>query len=277
VSTIDRLAPEEITQVDDDNRAIWARVAATYADGFEDLTGEAAQATLDAAGVGRGTRVLDVGTGPGTLIGPALERGATVQAIDLTDDMVGVARRRFPEVEIVTGKASDLPFDDRSMDAVTLGFCLHHMAEPARALAEANRVLRPAGRIAFTVWADLEALEAFALPYAALAELGLGGEEAGPEPPLPLGRPLEEYEAALEQAGFEQPMARRLDVGWRMRGGAGLVDGFDRLFDLPRTATADQRASFAAAVERAVAERAAADGTTYFANPAILATARSRG
>ena len=154
------------------------------------------------------------------MIGPALDRGATVTAIDLSDEMVSEARRRFPDVEISVGKASDSPFEDQTMDAVTLGFCVHHLAEPARALAEANRVLRPGGRIAFTVWADLDLLEAFAVAYGALAELGIGDEEAGPEPPLPMGRPLTEYETALEQSGFVQPTARRLDIGWRMRGGA---------------------------------------------------------
>ena len=39
MSTIDRLAPEEITRIDDDNRTVWSRSAATYASGFEELTG----------------------------------------------------------------------------------------------------------------------------------------------------------------------------------------------------------------------------------------------
>jgi SAM-dependent methyltransferase len=271
----DRLTPEEITRIDDDNRTTWGRVAPTYVSGFEQLTGCAAQATLDAAGVGRGTHLLDVGTGPGTLVGPALERGATVTAIDLTDEMVSEVRRRYPDVEVGTGKASDLPFEDQTVDAVTLGFCVHHLAEPARALAEAQRVLRPGGRVAFTVWAELDDLEAFAVGYGALAELGLDDEAAAPEPPLPLGRPLAEYEAALEQAGFIQPTARRLEIGWRLHGAAVLVDGFERFLGLPSAVSADQRAAFAAAAERAVAARAGPDGITDLANPAILAAART--
>lgn len=273
MATIDPLNPEQITLIDDDNRAVWGRVAATYAEGFETLTG-AAEATLDAAGVGRGTRMLDVGTGPGTLIGPALTRGAAVTAIDLTDEMVNEVRRRFPEVEARVVKASDLPFDAQSFDAVTLGFCLHHLAEPARALAEAHRVLRPGGRIACTVWAELERLEAFVVAFAALAEIGLGGDDGPPEPPLPLGRPLVEYEAALEQAAFVQPSARCLEIGWRVRGGAAIIDGFERFVGLANVASDDQRAAFAAAVEQTVGSRATADGTTYLPNPAILAAAR---
>jgi SAM-dependent methyltransferase len=51
------------------------------------------------------------------------------------------------------GDAHALPFDDGSFDAVTFGFCLHHIPDPERALAEARRVLRRGGRLAFSVWA----------------------------------------------------------------------------------------------------------------------------
>lgn len=270
----DALTPEQITRIDDDNRASWGRVAATYVEGFETLTGAATDATLDAAGVGRATDMLDVGTGPGTLIGPALARGAAVTAIDLSAEMVDQVRQRFPDVQVRVGKATDLPFDDETFDAVTLGFCLHHMAEPARALAEANRVLRPGGRIACTVWADLEQLDAFGVGFTALAELGLVDDNEAPQPPLSFGRPLLDYESALVQASFVQASARQLDIGWRLRGGATLVDGFERFAGLPDVATDEQRATFAASIERAVESRAGADGTSYLPNPAILAAAR---
>src|SRR4029450_13520478 len=61
MTTIDQLSPEQITRIDDENRAMWGRTAVTYADGFEAMTGAAAEATLDAAGVGFGSHVLDVG------------------------------------------------------------------------------------------------------------------------------------------------------------------------------------------------------------------------
>jgi SAM-dependent methyltransferase len=275
MSALDRLTPEQVSRMDDENRAIWGRVAATYTEGFEALTGAAAEATLDASGVGRRSRVLDVGTGPGTLLGPALARGAAVTAIDLSDEMVSEVRRRFPDVDARVAKASDLPFDAESFDAVTFGFCLHHMAEPGAALAAARRVLRPGGRIAFTVWGELERLEAFGVAFAALGELGLGEQDAPLEPPLPMGRPLAEYEAALERAGFVQPNARNLEIGWRVRGGAAIVDGFERFFGLPSVLSDEQRAEFAGIVEQAVASRAGTDGTTYLPNPAILAAART--
>jgi SAM-dependent methyltransferase len=273
VTTIDQLSHEQITRVNNDNRVAWGRTAPTYVDGFEAMTAAAADATLDAAGVGLGTHVLDVGTGPGTLIGPALARGATTVAIDLTDEMISVVRQRFPGVDARLGTASDLPFEAESFDAVTFGFCLHHMAEPVRALAEAHRVLRPGGRIAFTVWGELERCEALGIALAALADVGLDAADDAPQPPLPFGRPFSEYQAVLEQAGFVKPMVRILEMGWRVHGAASVIDGFERYAGLAEVATDEQRAAFAAAVERAVRSRAEPDGVTYLPNPAILAAA----
>jgi SAM-dependent methyltransferase len=272
--TVDELTPEQVTIIDDGNRAVWGRTAPTYADGFAAMTGGCAEATLDAAGVGRSSRLLDVGTGPGTLIGPALDRGATVVALDLTDEMVEEARRRYPDVEIRIGKASDLPFDGESFDAVTLGFCLHHMAEPHRALHEAHRVLRPGGRIAFTVWADIERCEAMAVAFAALAAVGVDVSGEGPQPPLPFGLPFGEYEQALDAAGFIQPFARHVHTGWEVRSAAPIVDGFERYIGIASFADAEQRGAFAAELEAAVQARARPDGSSYFSNPAILAAAR---
>ena len=271
---LDQLTPEQITIIDDGNRASWARTAPTYIDGFAALTGGAAEATLDAAGVGRGAHLLDVGTGPGTLIGPALERGATVVALDLTDEMIEQVRQRYPGVETRIGKASDLPFEADSFDAVTLGFSLHHMAEPARALAEACRVLRPGGRVAFTVWAEMERLEAFAAAFGALAAIGVDTADDGPQPPLGMGLPLDEYVGALEAAGFVQPFARHVEIGWRVRDAAPIVDGFERYTGLPDFASDEQRAAFTAELDAAVQSRLGADGTANFPNPAILAAAR---
>jgi len=274
VTTLGRLTPEQVTRVDDGNRATWGRTAATYAEGFEAMTGAAAEVTLDAAGVGLGSLLLDVGTGPGTLLGPALARGASVIGLDLTDEMVDEARRRFPEAEVRIGKASELPFDAEVFDAVTLGFCLHHMADPDRALAEAFRVLRPGGRIACTVWAALERCEATSIAFAALAEIGFGGDSDAPQPPLPFGQPLAAYQTALQEAGFIQPLTRHTEIGWRVRSAAPVIDSFERYAGLPQLVSDEQRTAFAAAVERAISSRAQPDGTTYLPNPAILAAAR---
>lgn len=77
--------------------------------------------------------------------------------------MVDEARRRNPGVEFRVADAHSLPFEDGSFDVVLSNLTVHHLGDPDKFLAEAFRVLRPGGRLAFTVWADLSKLEAFGL------------------------------------------------------------------------------------------------------------------
>ena len=125
--------------------------------------------------------------------------------------------------------------------------------------------------MAFTVWGDAERCEATGI---ALAALGLGGRDDAPQPPLPFGQPLTHDRAALEEAGFLQPIARHLDIGWRVRGAAPIIDGFERYAGLAQLVTEEQRAAFAAAIDKAVSSRAQPDGTTYLPKSAILNAGR---
>ena len=59
--------------------------------------------------------------------------------------MVAEARRRWPALTFREGDAEALPFESSSLDAVVMNFGLLHLARPDVALAEAFRVLRPAG------------------------------------------------------------------------------------------------------------------------------------
>jgi SAM-dependent methyltransferase len=70
--------------------------------------------------------------------------------------MLVVARRERPRVHVVAADAIDLPFRPATFDAMTGGFVLSHFARPETALHDVLRVLRPRGRLAFSVWADRE-------------------------------------------------------------------------------------------------------------------------
>jgi SAM-dependent methyltransferase len=265
------LTIDEVQQVTAHNEAVWNRCAATYAEVFEPLTSGATIVLLDLAGVGRSTNLLDIGTGPGTLIGPALARGAHVTAIDLAPEMVATARSRHPDVTIAIGDATNLPHPDGSHDSVTLGFCLHHAAEPATILREANRVLRPGGRIAFAVWAPADQLEAFGVAFAAIAESIPMDEPNIPQPPA-LGTTPSDYEGLLTQTGFVRPTARVLDLSWPLADGATMFDGFDRVLDLSGQPPSI-REQIRRRLDAHVCPRVGADGLAHLANPAIVAAA----
>ncbi len=67
--------------------------------------------------------------------------------------MLAEARRAHPNLRFDEGDAEALPYSDRSFDAVVANLGIHHVARPGTAIAEALRVLRPGGRLAFTTWA----------------------------------------------------------------------------------------------------------------------------
>ena len=90
---------------------------------------------------GRSSPVLDIGCGEGELA-RHLPPGAWV---GLDSSPAVLARAPSPHV---LGDATALPFPDRSFDAVALLYVLYHLPDPAQALAEACRVLRPHGLVA---------------------------------------------------------------------------------------------------------------------------------
>lgn len=152
-------------------RAAWEQRADAYAAAIGDLTRGSIPALLAAASVGSGTRVLDVGTGPGFVGRAAAERGAVVRAADQSAAMVRIARAAA--VDAVSAGVDSLPFADGTFDAVVAGYLLNHLPHPEAAIAELARVLAPGGRLAMTVWDRPAANPAMGLFGSIVSELGL--------------------------------------------------------------------------------------------------------
>ena len=152
-------------------RAAWEERAAPYAASLGDLTRGSIPALLDAAGVAEGSRVLDVGTGPGFVALAALARGAEVTAVDQSSAMVEIARRAGVDARVAP--VEQLPSKDAAYDAVVANFLLNHLPRPSVAVSSMARVLRPGGRLALTVWDLPDADPALGLFGPVAASLGL--------------------------------------------------------------------------------------------------------
>jgi len=97
----------------------------------------------------QGKRILDLGCGYGTLTLPAAAAN-TVVGVDVAPGYLKeLPGRDIHPVAALVGGA--LPFADGSFDAVVAGEILEHLKDPAAALEEIARVLRPAGRLIVTV------------------------------------------------------------------------------------------------------------------------------
>jgi SAM-dependent methyltransferase len=130
----------------------WSERAGAYDRLTGRVTAALAGPVLDAAGVGAGTRVLDVGCGTGAVSGLAAARGALPTGVDVAPGMLAEARRRHPGLAFAEADAVALPFPDGCFDAAVGNFVLNHLPAPEAAVAEIARVLAPGGALALSLW-----------------------------------------------------------------------------------------------------------------------------
>lgn len=249
--------------------ATWSRSAPGYKDGFAVLTSEAAAPLLRAANVEAGSRLLDVGTGSGVVAAIAHEMGADVVAIDFSEPMLVEARRVVPDVEFRTASADNIPFGEASFDAVVANVVLHHLGEPDRALDEAHRVLTDGGRIACTVWAAPDTLEAFGLFFAAVEEHA--GSAELPHGPLFGVTDDETLSSLFTTAGFSDVEIETIETTWKMPTIDPLLRAFGTWAQLD-SFPADTRTAIEASV-RAAARAYETEAGLAVPNPMLLIAA----
>lgn len=234
--------PQKIIE---EQKPVWNRTADDYAEMFDGNVTQAVEPTLDAVGVRKGTRILDVASGPGILAAAAHVRGATVTGTDFAERMVEAARKRVPGIRFEMADAADLPFADQSFDAVTVGFALFLMGEPFKALHEAHRVLVPGGRLAVTVW-DWP-VPAFDLFYGAMNkylpdEAAILENAPDSTPPLMGVSDHTSLKTALSEAGFFNPQVSKLPLIWELASAEHLFNALASLRDLSTLSSPELKA-----------------------------------
>jgi SAM-dependent methyltransferase len=218
------------------------RIAAGYAQWWAPVLELRAIELLDHAreAIDAGARrLIDIGTGTGTLARAALRRwpAIAVTGIDLSAGMIAAAeaeadrvlspdeRRRFATR---VAPADALPFADAAFDAAISSFVLQLVPNRFRALREIHRVLRPGGTLAYVTWLlDDRAFRPDIEFDALLDEIGIGARE-------PDGRPgdLPSTEAAaaqLRRAGYRRVEVERavLDHQFTVEGYVRFLAEFD--------------------------------------------------
>jgi ubiquinone/menaquinone biosynthesis C-methylase UbiE len=164
-------------------------------------------ALVDGAGLGPGSRVLEVGCGTGDYLAPIASTGASCTGVDPSEEMLAVARRRVPEARFFAARAESLPLPDESADFVYSVDVSHHIADLAAFFAEARRVLAAGGRIC-TATEDEEGMQqrlhAHYFPEALEADLA--------RYPTP-----EQLSAAMQAAGFSEIELARFETPFEVR------------------------------------------------------------
>ena len=150
-----------------------------------------------------GQRLLDVGSGPGSITADltVLVAPGEVVALEVNEEAADLTRSGAPGVDVRVGDIHALPFADGEFDVVHAHQVLQHVADPVQALREMARVTRPGGLVA-------------------ARDSDYGSFAWWPRPPE-LDRWLELYDAAARANGGEPDAGRRL-LAWAHA--AGLAD-----------------------------------------------------
>ncbi|OGH80364.1 MAG: hypothetical protein A3I29_01945 [Candidatus Magasanikbacteria bacterium RIFCSPLOWO2_02_FULL_44_11] len=98
----------------------------------------------------RGQKILDVGAGTGRLSLLLARAGASVTALDVSEEMLKVLNRKNKNIASVIGDAENLPFPDMVFDMVMATFVIVHLKDPGRFFDEARRILKEGGKLIVT-------------------------------------------------------------------------------------------------------------------------------
>ncbi len=97
-------------------------------------------------GNNRAPKILDVATGTGDLAASMSKiAGAKVTALDLSPEMLVIAKKKYPHITFHEGYAEKLPFGNASYDVVSAGFGVRNFENLGEGMREFHRVLKPGG------------------------------------------------------------------------------------------------------------------------------------
>jgi len=262
-----------------DTRPAWDAIAAGY-----DRTNTPSQMWLGdeglrRAGVGRGTRFLDVAAGSGAVSIPAARLGAEVLATDQSPVMLELleARARAEglrvETRLMDGHA--LALDDATFDVAGSQFGVMLFGDLPLGIRELARVVRPGGRVFVTAYGDPHRIEFLGFLVQALQTVrpGFDGPPMDPVPlPFQVADPAR-LEAELAAAGLRDVRVDEIVESTEHADGASLWDWI--VWSNPLAGEvlaglalrAEETAIVQRELDRLVRERAGGDGPATLTNP----------
>jgi SAM-dependent methyltransferase len=143
----------DVSGIKDGQRRMWS--VGNYPDIARTIA-SAGELVAERAAPQAGSSLLDVATGSGNVAIPAALAGARVTGLDLTPQLLEVARERAAaagtEIDFVEGDAEELPFADDSFDRVTSCFGVMFAPRQQLAAGELARVARPGAKVVVAAW-----------------------------------------------------------------------------------------------------------------------------
>jgi len=111
--------------------------------------------TIEQMGLEPDTKVLDLGCGNGRAIDVLTSLKVDYTGLDLSENLVNLAKKKYPDKMFLVGDLLKTPFKDEEFDCVLSIATLHHIPSNEgrlNSLKEINRILKPNGKVGITVW-----------------------------------------------------------------------------------------------------------------------------
>lgn len=208
-----------MTELDEHRRTsyeLWQRLAPRWEAGRETLWEQSRQVSewlVEHVDPTPGQTLLDLAAGTGEtgfLASPRLGDEGRLICTDFAPEMVAAAKRVAKQLEITNAEfrvldAERMQLDDSSVDGVVCRWAMMLIADPAQALREVRRVLRPGGRLAFSVWGAPQHNPWITVPGSVMVERGHLPRRDPDEPGMFSLREPDRIASLTTAAGFGQP------------------------------------------------------------------------
>jgi ubiquinone/menaquinone biosynthesis C-methylase UbiE len=160
---------------------------------------------------GSGSRILDIGCGSGLFLRMAASTGATLTGIDVSSELLAIARQRNPGSELLNSDMEQLSFPEDYFDLATGFNSLPYANNPLQLFRKIYGVLKPGGKLAIAVWSSEAHCESLNV-LASIASL-LPEPPPGSPGPLALSEPGKAAHL-LTGAGFEITDKGTIECHW---------------------------------------------------------------
>lgn len=280
-----------MTEVRDELRRMTYEVAEAIAPGWErrrasieEVAAPVRKWMIDALAPREGDTILELACGAGDTgfeVAAIVGDSGRLIASDFSPAMLAAARRRGDEVgvrnvDFEVTDAADIGLDDDSVDGVLCRFGYMLMADPAAALAETRRVLRPGGRLSLAVWGPPERNPFFTIIAMALVQRELMPPPNPDAPGIFFMASPERTAGLLKDGGFGEIRTEEIGVEFHVTGVDEyvdfVVDTSGPIAIALREAPAERREELKPQLEEAMAPFAA-DGGYVFPGVALGAVA----
>jgi len=274
----------------DGQRQQWNRAATGWRK-WSELIDESASAIserlVELAGVGPGSRVLDVAAGYGEPSLTAARRTGSegeVVATDISAEMIAFGRERaaaagLENIEFVESDAASLRFPEGSFDAALSRWGIIFEPDGEAAAARIRSFLKPGARMAISSWGPPDRVPMLAIPMGTAMQR-LEVPPPPPGTPGPLSRPTPEaLGGLLEAAGFSDVEVEQAEVSFEWQSAEEFTD-FMKEIAPPISAMIaphprEVQEETWAAITEAIREKAGDDGVVRLTNLVLLAAGRA--